>query len=282
MKKFLFLGLNILFLILSITGCTKTTKRGEELISISVQPGDLKITETKLDRSNKQLDDWEIAKMGIENLENLEQLTERLNYEQLLSIEEINIFEKGKNMVSLKGIEKFKNLIYLSIQFSKIQTIRDIQFNNKLQYIFLGNSQIVDISEFASLGNLVSLGLYGCPINEIKNLSEIKNLRNLSLDSTNISGLDGSKLPHSLRYLGLRETKFKSLRAIESTFPFVEIIDLSHGAIESVEDVQDFGHVQQIGLVGTPVMEKFRDKDGKVPQSVDYKGVTLIFVEPDF
>jgi hypothetical protein len=82
--------------------------------------------------------------------------------------------------------------------------------------------------------------------------------------------------------LGLRETKIKSLKAIESTFSFVETIDLSHGAVESVDDIKDFGRVQQIGLYNNPVMEQFRDKDGNVPQMVDYKGVSLIFVEPDF
>ncbi len=282
MKHCISIGLSIVLLFLCLSGCSKDpaskpspTMEGEI---------DKKIEEKKVvfTKPIKTINDFIIKKIALEYPQNIEQVVNSLPLEQLQNITEINILEKGSFLKSLRGIERLQNLDYICIQHSQIWTIGDVKISEKIKYLFLGNCQISETSSLENLEQINSLGLYGCPIKELGDFSKLKNLRNLSLDDTSIGKLDGEKLPHSLRYLGLRQTKFKSLKAIESTFPFVEIIDLSHGAIESVEDVQDFGHVQQIGLVGTPVMEKFRDKDGKVPQSVDYKGVTLIFVEPDF
>lgn len=228
-----------------------------------------------------RIDDWVLRDWGMEELTSLRQIADKLTPEQRSHVEDIRI-EECQKIQSLDGIEEFPNLIILDLGQSQLASLSGLEKSGKLRSLYIIGPRIQNLSGIENAPNLWTLGIIQSPIIDIGDLSQLSELKGLSLHGTNILHLDGEKLPKSLIYLGLRETKLTSLTAIESTFGFVEKIDLTASSIEGIDDVKNFGVVKAIGLYMTPVMEKFRDSQGNVPQYVDYKGVRLIFVEPEF
>jgi hypothetical protein len=267
-------------MILGLTGCQRT----DVTKSSPASEGEVKKAMEKkkviLDEPLVMISDYVLNQMDLKSPVDLRQIADQLSEQQRSEVEKISIVENGVNFHSFKGAESFKKLRFLRVDNSKIESLGDLQNVLNLDHLTLVYSKIDSLDSFPKTLPIEILNLDYCPLEDVGDLSHLSKLTNLSVSGTNVIGLDGNKLPHSLRYLGLRETKFKSLRAIESTFPFVETIDLSHSAIESVDDVGDFGHVKEIDLFDTPAMEKFRDKEGNVPQYVEYKGIFLVFVEP--
>ena len=282
MKNSIYLGLSIVLIFLGPTGCQKNATTKPPLVTVEETNNKTDIKKVVLTEPIKTIEDYFLNEIDLKGPVNLQQIADRLSESQVSQVEEITIIDEGANINSLQGAAAFENLKNLRIDHSQIKDFDGLKGDSKIEELSLIFSKVDSLESLPKKMGIKTLDLNYCPLEDLGDLRQLTELRDLSVCGTKISGLDGEKLPHSLRYLGLRETKIKSLRAIESTFSFVETIDLSHGAVESVDDIKDFGRVQQIGLCNNPVMEQFRDKDGNVPQMVDYKGVSLIFVEPDF
>jgi hypothetical protein len=269
-----------LFVGLMMLGCG--VKQNKVFSQEDINPTDTQNDEkVDLKDSITRIDDWVLRDWGVDQLEDLRPIAKKLTPKQRMMVKEV-IIEQGQRIKSLDGVEVFPNLDYLNIREAKLSTIAGLGQNQKLQHLYLTRAHIQNTSGIAQVQYLLTLGLSGCPLTDVGDLQKLSKLRSLSLDSTLIKGLNGESLPKSINYLGLRETKITSLAAIESTFGFVEKIDLTASAIETIDDVKNFGAVKAIGLYMTPVMKKFADGQGNVPQYVDYKGVRLLFVEPEF
>lgn len=223
--------------------------------------------------------DAQISELGISNFDSFLQIAESLTIEERSSVEAITLYESAGYLSDFKGIELFPNLNKLAIRHSNISSFSNIE-NKKLTYISISYSNIKSLAGVEKLSGLESLGVMYCQLEDIGDIRELQNLKYLDLTGTLVGSIEGNKLPESVKYIALRETRIKSLTAISSIFGFVEQLDFTMGAIESIDDVEDFGSVKSIGLCMTPVAGKFKDKDGHTPAEILFRGVRLLFFDP--
>lgn len=227
--------------------------------------------------------DDELVKRGLSELEigDFVDVASVFSVSERQRVTEITLYNMARNITSWEGVSLFPNIRYIRLNSTKLSSLSELQ-SNTIAILILCGSNIKMIDSPILLPNLESLMVIDSNISIFPDLSNLSKLIDIDFSRTSINRIDASRVPKSVKHLYLYGTPIDSLLDISSTFSFVERIDLTNSMINSLDDIDDFGVLKQVGLFMNPVMEKFRDSDGNIPQYVEYKGVTLYFIDPEW
>lgn len=96
-----------------------------------------------------------------------------------------------KNIKSLSGIEFFKELTLLDLDFNEIEDVSNLKYLSNLKILSLHSNLVRDIKDIANLEKLERLSISSNRINDISPVVNLKNLTSLpSTYNNNITNLD--------------------------------------------------------------------------------------------
>jgi hypothetical protein len=117
-----------------------------------------------------------------------------------------------KNLVSLKGIEKYRFLERVSLKNNRLTTIKDLTQLANLQEIDASENCLTSIQDSLPEDQLISLNLSGNSLIMFPDLCRFLCLRELNLAHNSLKVLKNSELNSNLRYLNLSGNHLGSVR----------------------------------------------------------------------
>ena len=137
--------------------------------------------------------------------------TQDITKDDALKVTELTAITNTNAITSIEGLENFKNLTVLNLNFSQISDLtplagltklKDLELNDnqiaditplagltKLTQLWLANNQISDLTPLAGLTKLTYLVLCYNPISDVTPLASLTNLETLNLHDNNISDI---------------------------------------------------------------------------------------------
>ena len=169
---------------------------------------------------------------NVEMLTNDETLTISMRQEDIDSVTSINIEGYGRSdkITDVTGIEKFRNLKYLSITLNKIKDITPISKLEKLYSLKLQSNEIESIDSLSECSSLHTLELGSNKIENIDGISKLTELTGLDLSNNQIKDITEIAQLTKLDWLYL------SSNQIEDMSPVYELpdIDFEHSGPTNV------------------------------------------------
>ena len=222
-----------------ITGVGESEKKNNNLSKLS-------------DIGNKKIEDAIKEKYEIETIDGEEYIDNKL-------FDEITFLSLDRrDITSLKGVEKFKNLVSISLAYNNITDVSPLKECKNLEYIYLSNNNVRDVSSLATLEklkylylannknvkgyekctNLVSLNLTNCNIESVENLNNLEGLRTLFLGNNQIK--DFEKLNYSnITEIGLADCNFTNLELLTNNEKVYYSIDISGNGISDLSKLDN-------------------------------------------
>jgi len=116
-----------------------------------------------------------------------------------------------RNIISIVGAQYLTHLQYLYLNQNQISDLSPLAGLTNLQYLYLGDNQISDLSPLAGLINLRELNLYNNQISDLSPLVGLTNLRRLGLYDNQISDLSPLACLTNLLVLWLKNNQISDL-----------------------------------------------------------------------
>lgn len=217
----------------------------------------------------------ELEVLGMAEPVSLSEIAAKMNSQQRALITGIEIINGGK-IADLKGLRSFPNLRNLYIEGSLLIDLKSIE-TNKLEILSLQNGRLSSLDGIKAMKNLVGLNISGNPIRHLKGINELARLRYVDISKTGITSLDDEDMPTSLETIYYRDSSLTSIAAFQRAFRTLNELDVTHNDISTLDDVTDWGGLKFLNVFLNPLMDKYRDSDGSIPERITYKGITLLF-----
>ncbi len=154
------------------------------------------------------------------------------------------------NLLEINGLEKLHFLKHLSLEFSQINTIKNIHLNSNIDSMNLKNSGIQKISDLDRYPNLSILELAGNPISKIEGLSTLKKLKRLIISSASLENIQGLEGLVNLEVLDLSNNMYTNLDKITGLDTLINLkqLNLNENRITKVENLDNLINLEYILL----------------------------------
>ncbi len=172
--------------------------------------------------------------------------TIKMTQENIDDVTFINIFQQ-KNITSLKGIEKFKNLKTLWISGTQISDISVLSELTSLTWLDLYKNQISDISTLSKLTSLTKLDLTDNQISDINVLSKLTSLTELELEYNKISDISALSDLTNLTVLALDNNQISNISEL-SKLTNLTALNLSYNQISDINVLSKLTSLTQLEL----------------------------------
>lgn len=125
------------------------------------------------------------------------------------------IYEEGKGIKSLEGLQHFKKLKQLQLSRSEIEDINVLSKMPQLEFLDLQGGKITDVTPLSALKNLKTLSLSKNNITDISALSGLSNLDSLYLTDNKITDISLLKNLKKLKYIDLSNNPIFDISALK-------------------------------------------------------------------
>ncbi|MGB3687764.1 MAG: leucine-rich repeat domain-containing protein [Jannaschia helgolandensis] len=158
---------------------------------------------------------------------------------------------------ALRRIEKARETGATTLDLSglKIDTLPPkIADLTNLQTLFLGNTQVTDLSPIASLTNLQRLSLGNTQVTDLSHIADLTNLHLLDLDNTQVADLSPIAGLTNLQLLSLNNTQVTDLSPI-ADLTNLQRLDLDNTQVTDLSHIAGLTNLQTLALDTTQVTD---------------------------
>ena len=171
--------------------------------------------------------------------------------EDALKVKELDLDKSiDGSVISLDGIENFKNLTKLSLAFNQISDITPLAGLTNLTKLSLAFNQISDITPLAGLTNLTSLSIESNGVSDVAPLQSLTNLTKLNLDKNHISDITPLKALTNLTTLDLAYNVYNKISDLSPLAGLTKLTSLSldDNQISDVAPLQSLTNLTKLSL----------------------------------
>ncbi len=150
--------------------------------------------------------------------------------------------------------EEAEKITYLNVQASNVIDITGIQYMKNLDSLILLNNKIKDISALKQLTNLKNLNLNINQINDITVLKYMENLSVLSLDVNQISDISALKDLINLKSLSLDSNQISDISVLKN-LTNMETIRLDYNQISDISALANMTNMKSLYLAHNKIRD---------------------------
>ena len=155
--------------------------------------------------------------------------------------------EGGSPIISLNGIEKFKNLTDLDLEKNQISDTTPLKDLLDLGNLNLSYNQISDVTPLKGLNNLSGLNLNYNKISDITQLKDLSDLMALDLERNQISDISSLKNLSQLMSLDLNDNKISDITPLSGMTELIELY-LHNNQISDVSPLKGLANLTKLQL----------------------------------
>ena len=188
----------------------------------------------------------------------IDQSAQDITEDDALKVGRLDLF--GKLITSIEGLEKFKNLETLHLDFNCIASLKPLAALAWLTELLLNSNHISDLTPLAGLTNLETLHLHNNYISDIKPLAGLINLEWLTLYNNRITDLfpGSNQVSDILQRAKTEEEFFEAIEQLEGAYYGCEdglyIPCIDYTVLVSNDDIAEY-----LEIVADDFKERFQD-----------------------
>ena len=154
---------------------------------------------------------------------------------------------RNKNIKSLKGIEKFKNLLGLEIPINRIERLKEISKIPNLRSLTIRNGKLKHINDLNKLHKLESLTLENIKVKDWSGIKKLKKLTSLKIIKCNFKKIKLIRGLKNLEYLVVNKTKLKNLKGIEN-FKNLKGLYVQDNYLKNIAGVEELTQLAELDV----------------------------------
>ncbi|CAL6076914.1 Conserved_hypothetical protein [Hexamita inflata] len=147
----------------------------------------------------------------------------------------------------IEGIENWKHITELSLQYNQIRTIQDLEYLTNLINLNLNSNQISYLKPLMGMVNLSELQLNSNRIHDIESLKDLTQLKELYLNQNQIQNIDHLKRLTNLMLLHLSSNQINNINVLKYLVNLTEL-DISKNQINNFSPLKELYNIEVLIL----------------------------------
>lgn len=159
---------------------------------------------------------------------------------------EDSIYESDIAKIASDGVPGGKQLNLANKEIEKLDGI-EIFAKYNIEWIYLDNNNITDLSPIASFTTLTKLNASNNKISDISTLENLTNLKTINLTNNNISEISVLNNKNNLEYLYLNNNKINSLDSLSGINTIKELY-CSENEIDTIDNIINISSLEKLDV----------------------------------
>lgn len=176
----------------------------------------------------------------------------RLSEDDLVAREVLNLQGmSGFQITNLSGIERFTNLVELSVPGNAITNMETVTQLNSLRILEISGNDLSNtnsnaLTTISKLTNLTTLDMSNTKIDSIQSISKLSNLKTLILSENNLNNLSAISGLTSITKLDISNNRSIPTIGHITTLKQLEELNISNTGLTTLNGVQNFNQLKKL------------------------------------
>lgn len=167
----------------------------------------------------------------------------------------VSLDGNARGLSNLRGIDRLTNLEWLNIGNNELVDLRPLRGLSKLEYLDLGSNRVQDLNPIAGLTRLTTLILNNNRIEDISALQNLANLRRLNLSGNRIRDIGPLASCRGLTSLYLKKNRIGDIGPLSNTVGSLFALDLGENSIRKVDVLRGLNTVVALYLQNNEIAD---------------------------
>ncbi len=174
--------------------------------------------------------------------------TRKLTKADLEKLRWLGTYLQGKQLTSVKGLEKLTQLNRLYLERNKLTNLKGLEKLDQLLWLELHNNQLTDVTGLGKLTKLTHLTLYNNQLTDVSGLEKLTKLKWLNLDNNKLTNVTGLEKLTQLKKLELEKNQLTELPKGLGKLTQLTTLELQNNQLTSVKGLENLTQLTELRL----------------------------------